>query len=210
MYLTKTPSRSAPAPPASARQEGGEHQPLDPVPHHRRRDENDEGACRPADLVPAPAERRDEKVHRRSPRRARGRARRPTRWRWPSTGAAPRPRRSTRRRSARKAARQFRQNPAMFIRSMFCTSGRSSIRCLRRRRKAAASISMRVWSSMTVLLDQRLALARAASSTGARRSAQACWPPRSAIRSWRSSISALGRPGMRACRSMASPGRWPA
>src|SRR6056297_1199581 len=39
--------------------------------------------------------------------------------------------------------------------SIFCTSGRFSIRCSRRVRKAAASSSMRVWSSMVVLLGVR-------------------------------------------------------
>src|SRR5712672_994955 len=43
--------------------------------------------------------------------------------------------------------RQLRQKPAKFIRSMFCTSVRSC-RCATRRRKAAASSSVRVLSSM--------------------------------------------------------------
>src|SRR5579875_2475696 len=43
--------------------------------------------------------------------------------------------------------RQLRQNPARFIRSMFWTSVRSR-RCATRRRKVAASSSMRVLSSM--------------------------------------------------------------
>ena len=43
--------------------------------------------------------------------------------------------------------RQFRQNPARFIMSMFCTSVRSR-RCSTRRRNAAASSSVRVLSSI--------------------------------------------------------------
>src|SRR6516165_12571756 len=45
--------------------------------------------------------------------------------------------------------RQFRQKPARFIRSMFWTSVRSR-RCSTRRRKVAASSSMRVLSSIAI------------------------------------------------------------
>ena len=72
--------------------------------------------------------------------------------------------------------RQLRQKPARFMRSMFCTSVRSR-RCSTRRRKAAASSSVRVAASMSFMagscqwLAQALAGPRALEGVGTRRSA---------------------------------------
>src|SRR5690606_4336797 len=60
-----------------------------------------------------------------------------------------------------QSARQLRQNPARIIRSMFCTSGRSCIRCPRRRRNTAASISVVVGSRWESFMASEAALSHA-------------------------------------------------
>ena len=122
--------------------------------------------------------------------------------------------------------RQLRQKPARFIKSMFWTSVRSR-RCSTSRRKAAASSSVLIARSISLIhLSSRAAQglpvrdrcgfgallpgsARRGFRSRANRAAHSCAPSSSAIRSCRISISAGARPRTVAWRSTVSPASAP-